>query len=107
MAGLLEVKGLTKRFGGLVAVDTLTFDVAPSQIFSIIGPNGAGKTTVFNLITGVYEIDEGDLVFDNTSLVGLKPNHITRAGIARTFQAVRLFPAMTVMENVMVGQHVR
>ena len=107
MAGLLEVKGLTKRFGGLVAVDTLTFDVNPGQIFSIIGPNGAGKTTVFNLITGVYEIDDGDLVFDGKSINGLKPNHIAKVGIARTFQAVRLFPAMTVIENVMVGQHVR
>jgi branched-chain amino acid transport system ATP-binding protein len=104
---LLSVRGLRKRFGGLYAVDRLDLDVGRGEIVSIIGPNGAGKTTVFNLVTGLIEPDEGSIVFDGVDIVGLKPNAITRLGIARTFQTVHLFPSMTVLENAMVGQHCR
>ena len=107
MSPLIELRDVTKRFGGLTAVDSLSFAVDQGEILGIIGPNGAGKTTVFNLITGVYVLDEGAIVFDGESLGGLKPNHIVRAGIARTFQAIRLFPNMSVLENVMVAQHCR
>ncbi len=104
---LLEVRGLTKRFGGLAALDGLDLEVREGEIVSVIGPNGAGKTTLFNTITGLYEPDEGDVVFDGRSIVGLRPNQITRLGIARTFQTVHLFPNMSVLENAMVGQHSR
>jgi branched-chain amino acid transport system ATP-binding protein len=104
---LLEVRGLSKRFGGLYAVRDLDMEVNEGEIVSVIGPNGAGKTTFFNLITGIYEPDGGDVVFDGHRLVRLKPNYITRLGIARTFQTVHLFPNMTVLENAMVGQHSR
>ena len=104
---LLEVVGVTKRFGGLSALNDLSFDVAEGEIVSIIGPNGAGKSTVFNVITGLYPPDDGDVRLRGETIVGLAPNRITRAGIARTFQNVHLFPNMTVMENAMVGQHCR
>ncbi|HEY7401120.1 MAG TPA: ABC transporter ATP-binding protein [Actinomycetota bacterium] len=104
---LLEVVGVTKRFGGLSALNDLSFDVAEGEIVSIIGPNGAGKSTVFNVITGLYPPDDGDVRLRGDSVVGLAPNRITRAGIARTFQTVHLFPNMTVLENAMVGQHCR
>ena len=104
---LLEIKGMTKRFGGLTAVDQVDLSVNEGEIVGVIGPNGAGKTTVFNIVTGFYDIDEGEMTFDDGSLIGLKPNQVTKRGIARTFQAIRLFPAMTVLENVMVGQHCR
>ncbi len=104
---LLEVLGVTKRFGGLSALNELSFDVAEGEIVSIIGPNGAGKSTVFNVITGLYPPDDGDVRLRGETIVGLAPNRITRAGIARTFQNVHLFPNMTVMENAMVGQHCR
>ena len=104
---LLEIRGLTKRFGGLAALDGLDLEVREGEIVSVIGPNGAGKTTLFNTITGLYEPDEGDVVFDGRSIVGLQPNQITRLGIARTFQTVHLFPNMSVLENAMVGQHSR
>lgn len=104
---LLEVRGLSKRFGGLYAVHGLDLDVNEGEIVSVIGPNGAGKTTFFNAITGIYDPDGGDVGFDGHHLVGLKPNQITRLGIARTFQTVHLFPNMTVLENAMVGQHCR
>jgi branched-chain amino acid transport system ATP-binding protein len=104
---LLEVDGVTKRFGGLSALNDLSFEVKEGEIVSIIGPNGAGKSTVFNVITGLYPPDEGDVRLHGASLVGLAPNRITRAGIARTFQNVHLFPNMTVLENAMVGQHCR
>ena len=107
MTALLEVHGLKKRFGGLNAVSDLEFHVDTGEIVSIIGPNGAGKTTMFNLITGMYEPDEGEILFDGQSVGGLKPNQITKLGIARTFQTVHLFPNMTVLENAMVGQHCR
>ena len=104
---ILEIRGMTKRFGGLTALDSVDLSVEEGQIFGVIGPNGAGKTTLFNIITGFYEIDEGELVFDGVNIAGLKPNQIAKLGISRTFQAVRLFPNMTVLENVMVGQHCR
>ncbi|MBI4260875.1 MAG: ABC transporter ATP-binding protein [Actinobacteria bacterium] len=104
---LLEVRGLSKRFGGLQAVDNVDFHAEAGEIVGVIGPNGAGKTTLFNIVTGFYERDEGTIRFDGHSLVGLKPNQIAKLGIARTFQAVRLFHSMTVLENAMVGRHVR
>jgi ABC-type branched-subunit amino acid transport system ATPase component len=104
---LLEVEGVTKRFGGLSALNELSFEVAEGEIVSIIGPNGAGKSTVFNVITGLYPPDEGDVRLRGQSIVGLSPNRITKAGVARTFQNVHLFPNMTVLENAMVGQHCR
>src|SRR2546422_9970274 len=104
---LLEVRGVSKHFGGLYALNGLDFVVERGEILSIIGPNGAGKSTVFNVITGLYAPDAGDVVFGGQSLVGLPPNQITKLGIARTFQTVHLFPNMTVLENAMVGQHCR
>ena len=104
---LLEIRDLGKRFGGLDAVADLEFHVDPGEIVSIIGPNGAGKTTLFNMITGIYEPHRGAIIFDGQNVTGIKPNQITRLGIARTFQTVHLFPNMTVLENAMVGQHCR
>ena len=107
MSPLLEVTDLSKRFGGVRAVDGVDFQAEQGEIVGVIGPNGAGKTTLFNVVTGFYPTDEGEMRFDGHRLNGLKPNQITKLGIARTFQAVRLFPAMTVIENAMVGQHSR
>lgn len=107
MAYLLELKGVTKRFGGLVAVNRADFTLEPGRIVSIIGPNGAGKTTLFNIMTGIYRPDEGEILFEGRSLVGLRPDQITALGISRTFQNIRLFGNMTVMENVLVGMHTR
>jgi branched-chain amino acid transport system ATP-binding protein len=104
---LLEVHGLTKRFGGLSALSNLSLAAEENEIVSIIGPNGAGKTTFFNMVTGLYGADEGEVVFNGHQLLGLPPNQITKLGLARTFQTVHLFPNMTVLENVMVGQHCR
>ncbi|HEX9891517.1 MAG TPA: ABC transporter ATP-binding protein [Actinomycetota bacterium] len=104
---LLEVVGLSRRFGGVRAVDGVDFHTDQGEIVGVIGPNGAGKTTLFNIVTGFYDPDEGSILFDGHTLPGLKPNQITKLGIARTFQAVRLFPNMTVLENAMVGQHPR
>jgi branched-chain amino acid transport system ATP-binding protein len=102
---LLELDKVTLSFGGLNAVDNLDLAIAPGEIVSIIGPNGAGKTTVFNLITGVYEPTAGDIRFDGDSIAGLHPHRITRRGIARTFQSLRLFLNMTVKENVMAATY--
>jgi len=104
---ILEVAGVSKHFGGLYALNQLSFGVEEGEILSIIGPNGAGKSTVFNVITGIYQPDDGDIRFSDESIVGRTPNQITRLGIARTFQNVKLFPNMTVLENAMVGQHCR
>ena len=104
---LLSVRGLTIRFGGLTAVDGVDFDVLPGQIYSIIGPNGAGKTTVFNVITGIYKPTAGQILFNGQSIAGLTPDNVLRRGIARTFQNIRLFNNMTVLENVLVGQHIK
>jgi branched-chain amino acid transport system ATP-binding protein len=100
---ILEVSGLTKRFGGLVAVNNLTFHIEKGEILGLIGPNGAGKTTVFNLITGFYRPDSGTIKLQGKDITGLKPHQISRKGVARTFQLVKPFSNMTVMENVMVG----
>jgi len=102
---LLELSNVTKHFGGLAAVQDVDLKVWPKQIVSVIGPNGAGKTTVFNLITGIYRPTSGDIRLAGRSLVDLKPNEIVRRGITRTFQNIRLFNNMTVLENVLVGEH--
>ena len=105
MAALLELKNVSKAFGGLQVIDNLDFSVAEHEIVSVIGPNGAGKTTLFNLVTGVYTPDEGEIFFDGQSLIGLPPHKITRRGVARTFQTLRLFLNMTVKENVMAAAY--
>ncbi len=104
---ILDATQVTKRFGGLVAVDKVDFVIEQGMITSLIGPNGAGKTTFFNCVTGFYRPDEGQIVFDGGSIVGLRPDLITTLGIARTFQNIRLFANMTALENVMVGEHPR
>jgi len=104
---ILTARKVTKRFGGLVAVNNLDLEVREHSIHSIIGPNGAGKTTFFNCVTGFYRPEEGDITFDGHSLVGLLPDQIVRLGIARTYQNIRLFANMTAIENVLVGLHVR
>jgi branched-chain amino acid transport system ATP-binding protein len=104
--GLFAARGITKRFGGLTAVHDVTFDV-DAGIASIIGPNGAGKTTLFNVFTGIYAADEGEVSFKGQPLVGLRPDEITALGICRTFQNIRLFANMTAAENVLVGMHSR
>ena len=104
---LLEIRGLQVTFGGLDALSSLDFHVNDGEIVSVIGPNGAGKTTFFNAISGMVPPTEGEILFDGESVLGLDPNQITELGIARTFQNVRLFPNMTVVENLMVSQHCR
>lgn len=104
---LLEVRGLTRRFGGLVAVDSLSFHVNAGETVSIIGPNGAGKTTVFNLITGLYRPSEGEILFDGISLVGKRPYKIALAGVGRTFQVVKPLRGLSVFENILVGAFAR
>jgi branched-chain amino acid transport system ATP-binding protein len=104
---ILEVTGITKHFGGLYALAGLDMHVDEGEIVSVIGPNGAGKSTLFNVATGLYAPDEGDIRFQGESIVGFRPHQITKLGIARTFQSVHLFPNMTVLENAMVGQHCR
>jgi ABC-type branched-subunit amino acid transport system ATPase component len=105
MAPMLELKGVSKAFGGLQVISELDIHVDAHEVVSVIGPNGAGKTTLFNLITGVYEPDEGEILLDGESIVGLPPNKITRKGVARTFQTLRLFLNMTVKENVMAAAY--
>lgn len=104
---ILETINLTKRFGGLSAVNQVSIQVPEGSIYSIIGPNGAGKTTLFNCITGFYPADEGDMLFQGESLLGCAPDRVTRQGISRTYQNIRLFPAMTALENILVGAHPR
>jgi len=106
-SALLELKDVSKAFGGLRCIDKLDLDVAEGEIVSVIGPNGAGKTTLFNLVTGIYRPDEGDILFEGRSIVGLAPHAITNRGIARTFQTLRLFLNMTVKENVMAATYGR
>ena len=101
----LECDGVSKSFGGITAVDHVDFKVEKGQIVSIIGPNGAGKTTVFNLITGIYKLDEGKVVFEDRDISNLKPQEIVHAGISRTFQNLRLFQNLRVIENVLIGFH--
>lgn len=102
---LLVARHVVKRFGGLTAVHNVDFTVESGRIVSIIGPNGAGKTTFFNCITGIYRPEEGQILFDGHDLTGRRPDQVTAAGIARTFQNIRLFANMTVLENVLVGMH--
>lgn len=104
---LLTLSEVTKIFGGLVAVNDVSFEVPKGSIMGLIGPNGAGKTTVFNLITGNYVPDAGDILFDGKSIKGKKPHAIVEAGIARTFQSIRLFRNLPVIENVLAGRHCR
>jgi len=105
--GLLFLEGIGKDFGGLTALSDISFSVSPGEILGVIGPNGAGKTTLFNVITALFPPTAGRVVFDGETISGLAPHAITRRGISRTFQNIRLFPAMTVEENVMVGRHCR
>ena len=105
MAKLLELQGVSKSFGGLRVISDLDLHVDEGEIVSVIGPNGAGKTTLFNLVTGVYPPDEGEIVFAGESLRGLDPHEITARGIARTFQTLRLFLNMTVLDNVMAATY--
>jgi branched-chain amino acid transport system ATP-binding protein len=107
MAPILEARGVTKRFGGLVAVNNIDFVIEQGSISGLIGPNGAGKTTFFNMITGLYAPTSGQLLFDGMLTNDLKPHQVTALGIGRTFQNIRLFAFMTALENVMVGQHAR
>jgi branched-chain amino acid transport system ATP-binding protein len=107
MAALLEAKGVTKRFGGLVAVNNVDFSIEERSITSLIGPNGAGKTTFFNMLAGLYTPTSGEIRFNGKPLIGLKPHTITRLGIARTFQNIRLFSNMSALDNVLVGMHAR
>ncbi len=102
---ILIAKGVTKRFGGLVAVNSLDFTIERGSIAAVIGPNGAGKTTFFNCITGFYNPEEGQIIFDGHEIQGFRPDRVTRMGIARTYQNIRLFANMTALENIMVGHH--
>jgi branched-chain amino acid transport system ATP-binding protein len=104
---LLEVDNVTKRFGGIVALDAVSFAADPGEIVGLIGPNGAGKTTAFNVITRLYKPDVGDVRLEGTSLLDVAPNGIVKRGIARTFQNVELFRGMSVLDNVRVGAHAR
>ena len=103
---LLEARNLTRRFGGIVALDGVSFDVPQGEIVGLIGPNGAGKTTLFNLVTRLYSPDEGDIEFEGESLLETPAHKVIGRGIARTFQNLALFPSMTVLENVLVGAHI-
>jgi branched-chain amino acid transport system ATP-binding protein len=107
VAPLFEAAGVTKMFGGLIAVNQIDFTLEPNRIVSIIGPNGAGKTTLFNIFTGLYAPDAGAVTFKGRALAKLRPDEITAAGICRTFQNIRLFANMTAIENVLVGMHAR
>jgi len=104
---LLSLRDLTKSFGGLMAVNHLSFDIVRGQIVGLIGPNGAGKTTVFNLITGNYKPDRGEIIFAGEEIGGMATHHIVSRGIARTFQTIRLFQSLSVIENVLAGSHCR
>ena len=107
MTPLLEAQGIGKRFGGVEALNGVSFSVARGDIYGMIGPNGAGKTTLFNLLTGIYEPDRGFFLLNEKKLSKLKPNQVAAAGIARTFQNIRLFANLSALENVMIGRHVR
>jgi branched-chain amino acid transport system ATP-binding protein len=107
MNALLEVQQAGKRFGGVQALEDVSFSIAAGEIYGLIGPNGAGKTTLFNVLTGVYVPDGGDFRFGGRRLTGLGPHEIAAAGIARTFQNIRLFANLSALENVMIGRHVR
>jgi branched-chain amino acid transport system ATP-binding protein len=104
---MLTVEHVRRRFGGIVALDDVSFDVGEGEIVGLIGPNGAGKTTMFNLITRVYGADAGEIAFEGTTLLRTPPHRIVKRGIARTFQNVELFGSMTVLEHVLLGRHAR
>lgn len=104
---ILEANDVTKRFGGLVAVNSFDFSVPEESIVSIIGPNGAGKTTFFNCVTGFYDVDEGEIIFDADIITSFSPDQIAHRGISRTYQNIRLFPQMTALENILVGMDPR
>jgi branched-chain amino acid transport system ATP-binding protein len=107
LVALLSIRNVTRRFGGIVAIDDVSLDVDPGQIVGLIGPNGAGKTTLFNVITRLYKPDSGELELDGKSLLHTPPHRVVRRGIARTFQNVELFRTMSVLDNVLVGAHSR
>jgi branched-chain amino acid transport system ATP-binding protein len=104
---LLEVEDITLRFGGVTAISRVSFDVQPGELFAIIGPNGAGKTSIFNTISQVYKPQQGDIRFQGTSLMGLRPDKVADLGIARTFQNIELFAQMNVVDNLLTGRHTR
>ncbi|KRC85760.1 ABC transporter ATP-binding protein [Achromobacter sp. Root83] len=107
MSKLLQAQGLGKRFGGLQALSDVSFDIEQGEIYGLIGPNGAGKTTLFNVLTGLYIPEEGTCTFDGVSMTGKKPHEVAYAGLARTFQNIRLFANLSAIENVMIGRHMR
>ncbi|HUQ25744.1 MAG TPA: ABC transporter ATP-binding protein [Burkholderiales bacterium] len=104
---LLECRGIGKRFGGVQALSGVSFSIGSGEVFGLIGPNGAGKTTLFNVLTGIYAPDQGSFLFDNRPLHGLKAHEVTAAGVARTFQNIRLFANLSAIENVMIGRHAK
>jgi branched-chain amino acid transport system ATP-binding protein len=104
---LLDVSGITVKFGGITALDALSFQIDEGQICALIGPNGAGKTTLFNVVSRIYDPTEGSVTFDGSDLLRLAPHEISQKGVFRTFQNLALWPGMTVLENVMVGDHIR
>ena len=107
MTALLEAREVSKRFGGVLALSQLSFSIGRGEIYGLIGPNGAGKTTLFNLLTGIYAPDAGFFLLHDTRITGLKPDQVAAAGIARTFQNIRLFANLSALENVMIGRHAR
>jgi len=107
VSALLAASGISKRFGGVQALAEVSFSITQGEIYGLIGPNGAGKTTLFNLLTGIYAPDSGRFAFDGNELSGLKPHQVAARGIGRTFQNIRLFANLSVLENVMIGRHVR
>ena len=107
MSALLAASGISKRFGGVQALAEVSFSITQGEIYGLIGPNGAGKTTLFNLLTGIYAPDSGRFAFDGKNLSGLKPHQVAARGVGRTFQNIRLFANLSVLENVMIGRHVR
>src|SRR4051812_13786324 len=106
MTAILTASKVVKRFGGLVAVNSVDLEIQEHSIHSVIGPNGAGKTTFFNCLTGFYKVDGGAILFEGRSLVGLSSDKIVRMGIARTYQNIRLFANLTALDNVLVGEHI-
>ena len=106
-SALLEAQDVGKRFGGVQALADVSFSIGRGEIYGLIGPNGAGKTTLFNVLTGIYAADAGRFTFDGAPLAGLAPHQVAARGIARTFQNIRLFANLSVLENVMIGRHVR
>ena len=107
MSTLIEVENITLRFGGVTAINDVSFSVEDHELFAIIGPNGAGKTSIFNTISQVYRPQEGDIRFEGSSIMGTRPDHVAEMGIARTFQNIELFPQMTVIDNLLTGRHIR